>query len=151
MSSEIACFSTFGPLGHIVNDYAVVFLLPPQFLLCLGLVGPKTPKMFQLEIFAGLPTQSIKKFCKSRESYNKTLFQVFSTFSELFWVQRVRGRTATQRSKKGSEKVLRRFLGKGCQKGSEKGACSVFCSKKWFWEGLSEGVLRRGFPEGAGA
>ena len=34
---------------------------------------------------------------------------------------RLRGRTATQRSKKGSEKVLGRALGKGSQKGSEKG------------------------------
>ena len=34
---------------------------------------------------------------------------------------RLRGRTATQRSKKGSEKVLERVLGKGSQKGSEKG------------------------------
>ena len=36
---------------------------------------------------------------------------------------RLRGRTATWRSKKGSEKVLERVLGKGSQKGSEKGAC----------------------------
>ena len=59
---------------------------------------------------------------------------------------RLRGRTATQRSKKASEKVLERVLGKGSQKGSEKGAffCG-FCSKR----GFSEGVLRRGFPEGA--
>ena len=34
---------------------------------------------------------------------------------------RLRGRTATQRSKKGSEKVLEKVLGKGSQKGSEKG------------------------------
>ena len=33
---------------------------------------------------------------------------------------RLRGRTATQRSKKGSEKVLGRVLGKGFQMGSEK-------------------------------
>ena len=43
---------------------------------------------------------------------------------------RLRGRTATQRSKKGSEKLLRRVLGR-------------------FSEGLSEGVLRTGFPEDA--
>ena len=36
---------------------------------------------------------------------------------------RLRGRTATQRSKKGSEKVLGRVLGKDSQKGSEKGVC----------------------------
>ena len=58
---------------------------------------------------------------------------------------RLRGRTATQRSKKGSEKVLGRVLGKGSQKGSEKGACYGFYSKK----GFSEGVLSRGFPESA--
>ena len=32
-----------------------------------------------------------------------------------------KGRTATQRSKKGSEKVWEGFLGKGSQQGSEKG------------------------------
>ena len=37
----------------------------------------------------------------------------------------LRGRTATQRSKKGSEKVLGRVLGKGSLKGSEKGVCWV--------------------------
>ena len=58
---------------------------------------------------------------------------------------RLRGRTATQRSKKGSGKVLERVLGKG----SEKGACYGFYSKKGFSEGFSEGVLRRGFTEGA--
>ena len=61
---------------------------------------------------------------------------------------RLRGRTATQRSKKGSEKVLGRVLGKGSQKGSEKRACCGFYSKKGFWEGFAEGVLKRGFPEG---
>ena len=39
---------------------------------------------------------------------------------------RPRGRTATQRSKKGSEKVLGRVLGKGSQKASEKGASYGF-------------------------
>ena len=62
---------------------------------------------------------------------------------------RLRGRTATQRSKKGSETVLGRVLGKGSQKGSEKGVCCGFCSGKGFREGFSEGVLRRRFPEGA--
>ena len=54
---------------------------------------------------------------------------------------RLRGRTATQRSKKGSEKVLGRVLGEGSQKGSEKGAfvCG-FCSK--------HGVPRRGSEKG---
>ena len=60
-----------------------------------------------------------------------------------------RGRTATQRSKRGSDKVLGGVLGKGSQNGSEKGACYGFDSKKEFWEGFSGGVLRRGFPEGA--
>ena len=45
---------------------------------------------------------------------------------------RLRGRTATQRSKKGSEKVLERVLGKGSQKGSEKGVCYGFSNKKRF-------------------
>ena len=52
---------------------------------------------------------------------------------------RLRGRTATQCSKKGSEKVLRRVLGKGSQKGSEKGGCYWFYSEKR--------VLRRGNSE----
>ena len=42
-------------------------------------------------------------------------------------------RTATQRSKKGSETVLGRVLGKDSQKGSEKGAfLHGFCSKQGF-------------------
>ena len=45
---------------------------------------------------------------------------------------RLRGRTATQRSKKASEKVLEWVLGKGSQKGSEKGVCYGICSKKGF-------------------
>ena len=45
---------------------------------------------------------------------------------------RLRGRTATQRSKKGSEKVLGMVLGKGSQKGSEKGACYGFYNKIGF-------------------
>ena len=45
---------------------------------------------------------------------------------------RLRGRTATQRSKKGSEMALGRVLGKGSQKGSEQGACYGFYSKKDF-------------------
>ena len=45
---------------------------------------------------------------------------------------RLRGRTATQRSKKGSEKVLGRVLGKGSHKGSEKGAWYGFYNKKGF-------------------
>ena len=56
---------------------------------------------------------------------------------------RLRGRTATQRSKKGSEKVLGGVLGKGSQKGSEKGACSGFYSKKR----VIRRVIRRGFEE----
>ena len=45
---------------------------------------------------------------------------------------RLRGHTATQRSKKGSEKVLGRVLGKASQKGSEKGARYGFYSKEGF-------------------
>ena len=45
---------------------------------------------------------------------------------------RLRGRTATQRSKKGSEKVLGRVLGKGSQKGSQKAFCYGFYSKRGF-------------------
>ena len=45
---------------------------------------------------------------------------------------RLRGRTATQHSKKGSEKVLERVLGKGSQKGSETGVCYGFYNRKGF-------------------
>ena len=45
---------------------------------------------------------------------------------------RLRDRTATQRSKKGSVKVLGRVLGKASQKGSEKGVCHGLYSKKGF-------------------
>ena len=46
---------------------------------------------------------------------------------------RLRGRTATQRSKKGSEKVLGRVLGERSQKGSEQGAFFYgFYSQKGF-------------------
>ena len=57
---------------------------------------------------------------------------------------RLRGCTATQRSKKGSENVLGRVLGKGSQKGSEKGAYYGFYSKKR----VLRRVLRRGFQKG---
>ena len=56
---------------------------------------------------------------------------------------RLRGRTTTQRSKKGSEKVLGRVLGKGSQKGSEKRACYGFYSKR-----VLRRVLRRGSEKG---
>ena len=45
-----------------------------------------------------------------------------SSAQEFILVARLRGRTATQRSKNGSEKVLGRVLEKASQKGSEKGA-----------------------------
>ena len=46
-------------------------------------------------------------------------------------LQKKDGTRATQkRSKKGSEKVLERFLGKGSQKGSEKRACYGFYSSE---------------------
>ena len=51
---------------------------------------------------------------------------------------RRRGRTATQHSKKGSEKVLGAVLGKGSQKGSEKAV--------WYW--FYSRVLRRGSQKG---
>ena len=57
---------------------------------------------------------------------------------------RLRGRTATHRSKKGSEKVLGRVLGKGSQKGSENGACYGFYSRKR----VLRRVLRRGSEKG---
>ena len=56
-------------------------------------------------------------------------------------IARLRGRTATQRSKKGSEKVLGRVLEKGSQKGSEK------CSFHGFYtvEKGSEKGSQKGF------
>ena len=54
---------------------------------------------------------------------------------------RLRSRAATQRSKKGSGKGS----GEGFSEGFREGACCGFYSKK----GSSEGVPRRGFPEGA--
>ena len=59
---------------------------------------------------------------------------------------RLRVRTATQRSKKGSEKFLLKGFWGRVQKGSEKGVCYGFYSKKGFSEGV---LIRRGFPEGA--
>ena len=63
----------------------------------------------------------------------------------------LRGRIATQRCKKGSEKVLGRVLGrvlgKGSQKGSEKGACYVFTAKKGSEKGSSRRCLERPLGE----
>ena len=73
-------------------------------------------------------------------------FTPFELLSGILSSARPRGHVATQRSKKGSEKVLGRVLGKGSQKGSQRRACSVFTVKKGFLEGFSEGVLRRQFP-----
>ena len=56
---------------------------------------------------------------------------------------------ATQRCKKGSEKVLGRVLGDCSQKGSDKGAWYGLYSKKGPEKGSQKGVPRRGFPEGA--
>ena len=42
---------------------------------------------------------------------------------------RLRGRTVTQRSKKGSEKVLGRVRGRGSQKGSEKRGLFLWVEK----------------------
>ena len=65
-------------------------------------------------------------------------------FSCLFLGARLMGRTATQRSKKGSEKVLGRVLGKGSEKGSENGACYGFYSENR----VLRRVLRRGSEKG---
>ena len=67
---------------------------------------------------------------KARIKYDATL--MMSSTWPLILGARLRGRTATQGSKKGSEKVLGRVLGKGSQKGSEKGVCCGFYSKKGF-------------------
>ena len=45
------------------------------------------------------------------------VFKVFHLLSFFFLGARLRGRTATQRSKKGSEKVLGRVLGMGFSEG----------------------------------
>ena len=52
---------------------------------------------------------------------------------------RLRGRMATQRCKKGSEKVLGRVLAKGSQNSSEKGACYGFYSKTGSEKGSQKG------------
>ena len=57
----------------------------------------------------------------------------------LFLGARLRGRTATQRSRKGSENVLGRVLGEGSQKVSEKGACYGFTVKKGSEKGSQKG------------
>ena len=53
---------------------------------------------------------------------------------------RLRGRTATQRSKKGLEKILEKILGKGSQKRSEKGVCYGIYNCKGFWGGRPKGA-----------
>ena len=57
---------------------------------------------------------------------------VFKFYNVMIPGRQVRGRTATQRSKKGSEKVLGRVLGKGSEKESENGACYRFYHTKGF-------------------
>ena len=59
-------------------------------------------------------------------SVPKTLSDFESTKTLRFLGARQTGCTVTQRSKKGSEKVLGRVLGKG----SWKGACCGFCSSQ---------------------
>ena len=49
---------------------------------------------------------------------------------------RLRGRTATQRSKKGSEKVLEKVLGKGSQNVLRRGPAMAFAVKKGSQKGL---------------
>ena len=68
---------------------------------------------------------------KANHSWSRTPCPTVSALSwfvgSIMLGARLRGRTATQRSKKGSEKVLGRVLGKGFSEG--------------LWEGFSEGVL----------
>ena len=64
---------------------------------------------------------------------------------------RLRGRTAEQRSKKGSENVLERVLGKGSQKASEKGVCyGIYSEKRFLRRVLRRGSLRRAPYPGRG-
>ena len=56
-------------------------------------------------------------------------------------------RTASHRSKRGSEKVLGRVPGKGSQKGSEKGACYGFYSKKGSGKGSQKGFREGSFQK----
>ena len=97
----------------------------------------------------GFEAKRARKFTRTSPRTLPFFFHYHAFFFPDRTGSRLRGRTAIQRSKKGSEKVLERVLGEGSQKGSEKGACCGFYSKKGFWEGFSEGVLRREFPEGA--
>ena len=75
-----------------------------------------------------------------REGDGKRTSRQFATRHDNFLGARLRGRTATQRSKKGSEKILGRVLGKGSQKGSEKGACYGLYSKEGSEKGSEKGV-----------
>ena len=85
------------------------------------------PRTFRKKkLFANDPIHELLTFANPR----------LLNFSTFLLGARLRGRTATQRSKKGSEKVLGRVLGEGSQKGSEKGACCGFYRKNLFWEGF---------------
>ena len=55
------------------------------------------------------------------------------------WGARLRGRTVTQRSKKGSEKVLERVLGKGSQRVLRRGPAMGFTVKKGSEKGSQKG------------
>ena len=80
--------------------------------------------------------------CSNRDPQKAPKNPKFSDTLFLKVGARLRGRTATQRSKKGSEKVLGRVLGKGfwegspAQKGFEKGGCYGFYSKKGSEKGV---------------
>ena len=81
-------------------------------------------------------------------------FRVPSTGSQLALPAlgaRLRGRTATQRSKKGSEKASQKGSGEGVlRRVLRRGPFSMgFTVKKGVLGGFSEGVLRRQLPEGA--
>ena len=67
------------------------------------------------------------------QSFLETRFRPSELPRRLFLGARLRGRTATQRSK---IRVLRRVLEKCSQKGSEKGAWCALCSKKGSQKGF---------------
>ena len=129
--NSVASFSIFVPFLSVSFFFWMFFfpiLLFVRFLLIFSRFLP---------FFPFLPV------------YFSSIFRLFPFFRFQSGA-RLRGRTATQRSKKGSEKILERVLGKGSQKGSEKGVCYGFYSRKGYSrKGFSEVVLRRGFPEGA--
>ena len=110
---------------------------PPKF-------PPQNPKKIHRRASAGAQGEPKRKALRLKKSLGTPAGCLHGTPGGriscrlLLWGARLRGRTATQHSKKGSEK----------------GACYGFYSKKGFSEGVlrrqfPEGVLRRQFPEGA--